>query len=114
MLRTNWIFREIKQSEEEEGSKNDFLQLIDTLDQAEDDSFYTTEFVEALIQQFWTLYIKVFNFVFMPFVIQTISCIIYFSYFMQMEPEESNGILFEIVRLLVYVTTLYFTYLEWL
>ena len=49
MLRTNWIFREIKQSEDEEGSKNDFLQLIDTLDNAEDDSFYTTEFVEALI-----------------------------------------------------------------
>ena len=44
MLRTNWIFRGT-----ENGSKNDFLQLIDTLDNVEDESLYTTEFVEALI-----------------------------------------------------------------
>ena len=50
MLRTNWIFREIKLSEDDVGSKNDFLELIDTLDNAEDKSLYTTEFVEALIE----------------------------------------------------------------
>ena len=69
MLRTNWIFREIKSSTENTWKKNDFLQLIETLDNAEDDSLYTTEFVEALIQQFWSLYIKVFNYVFVPFII---------------------------------------------
>ena len=49
MMKTNWIFREIKSLSEDYGKKNDFLQLIDTLDNAEDDSLYTTEFVEALI-----------------------------------------------------------------
>ena len=49
MMKTNWIFREIKSLNEDYGKKNDFLQLIDTLDNAEDDSLYTTEFVEALI-----------------------------------------------------------------
>ena len=91
MLRTNWIFREIKQSEDEVGSTNDFLELIDTLDNAEDKSLYTTEFVEALIEQFWALYIKLFNWIFVPFVIQTISVIIYFSYYIKMPPEEASG-----------------------
>ena len=49
MMKTNWIFREIKSLNEDYGKKNDFLQLIDTLDNAEDESLYTTEFVEALI-----------------------------------------------------------------
>ena len=49
MMKTNWIFREIKSLNEDYGKKNDFLQLIDTLDNAEYESLYTTEFVEALI-----------------------------------------------------------------
>ena len=114
MLRTNWIFREIKQSEDEVGSKNDFLELIDTLDNAEDKSLYTTEFVEALIEQFWALYIKLFNWIFVPFVIQTISIIIFLSYYIKMPPEESNGPFFQLVRGTAYITTFYFGFLEYL
>ena len=43
MLRTNWVFRQTKNID------NDFLQLIDTLDNVTDTSLYTTEIVEALI-----------------------------------------------------------------
>ena len=90
MLRTNWIFRETKSGKDSNprdgkanASGSDFLMLIETLDGVADESLYTTEFVEALVTQFWTLYIKVFDWVFIPFVIQTASCVIYFSYFIQ-------------------------------
>jgi len=44
MLRTNWVFR---QTEAEK--LNDFLGLIDTLDDVDNPDLYSTDFVKALI-----------------------------------------------------------------
>jgi uncharacterized FlaG/YvyC family protein len=64
MLRTNWVFRQIDAEK-----KNDFLELIDTLDGVENPDLYSTDFVKALIQEFWDLYYKLFDFVLIPFII---------------------------------------------
>ena len=112
MLRTNWIFREINSESKGMENTNEFLNLIDTLDNVEDKSLFTTEFVEALIQQFWSLYIKVFNFVFVPFIIQTISCVIYFSQLIFIPPEETTGVTTWVIKATVIITTIYFAYLE--
>ena len=68
--------------------------------------------MEALVQEFWQLYFKVFDYVFIPFVVQTITCVIYFSIFLQ-EEEAGNPDIYEwITKACVYVTTVYFAYLE--
>ena len=107
MLRTNWIFRH---KSDTASSKNDFLQLLDTQDTV-DESLYTTEFVVALMHVIWTLQSKVFNWIFVPFLLQSASCLIYFSFYIQQDEND-----FTVVKLLIeiciYITTAFFLYLE--
>ena len=107
MLRTNWIFRDL-----EDKSTNMFLELIETLDGVDDPTLYTTEFVRALVQEFWNLYNKVFDFVFIPFIIQSLTCVIYFSYYIQLEEDHRVGCFELIIKITVYITTVYFFWLE--
>ena len=70
--------------------------------------------MQALVKEFWTLYIKVFNFVFIPFCFQLFSTILYFSVYLQHEKNDDPST-FEIFnKLIVYITAIYFGYLEWL
>ena len=100
--------------ESKSGSHSNFLELIDTLDNVANQELYTTEFVVALIQEFWLLYYKVFDFVFIPFVAQSIACVIYFSYFLTQEVVEDHLFLQWLTKTVVYITTVYFSWLEWL
>ena len=86
--------------------------MIGTLDNQKHDSLYTTEFVEAIVAEFWTFYTIVFDYVFIPFLIRTFSCLIYFSYYIQLPEGTEQSIVQWILKLLVYITTIYFAALE--
>ena len=53
-----------------------------------------------------------FNFVFIPFVLQTISCVIFFSYYIYKPPEECGELTYRLIQGTLYTTTIYFEYLE--
>ena len=54
-----------------------------------------------------------YHWVFIPFVIQTFSCVVYFSYYLQQAPEDNEGWFFPVIlAICVYVTTIYFAWLE--
>ena len=42
------------------------------------------------------------------------SCVIYFSYYINIPPEDCHGVMFWLTGASVYITTIYFAYLEWL
>ena len=50
MIRTDWLFRKQNLS----SKNNDFLELINTLDESDNQALYTTTFVNALME---TIYI---------------------------------------------------------
>ena len=98
MLRTNWIFRDTAQENENKGccklEENDLFKLIKTLDTLDSDQLYLTEFVAVLIEEFWDLYqSSIFLFVFLPFVVYAGCVIIYFSnYFLEHIDEDAVNI----------------------
>ena len=107
LIRTDWLFT--KQNVSDNG--NDFLQLIDTLDESDNQALYTTTFVDALLETIYTQRRKVFNYVFLPFMLQSAACLIYFSLYLQHEePEFSLSGLF--LQLCIVVSTIYFVYQE--
>ena len=107
LIRTDWLFTQQKAS----ANGNDFLELINTLDESKNQALFTTSFVDALLE---TIYIQrgnVYNYVFLPFMLQSAACFIYFSFYLQHEePEFSvSGIL---LQKCILVLTIYFVYLE--
>ena len=49
MIRTDWLFRKQNLS----SKNNDFLELINTLDESNNQALYTTTFVNALMEIFY-------------------------------------------------------------
>ena len=90
---------------------NDFLEIIRLLDESNNQNLYTTNFVDALLEPIYILRKNVFNYVFLPFVAQSASCFIYFSFYLQHEEFEFSvtGL---ILQLCIVLTTIYFVYLE--
>ena len=84
MIRTDWLFTKQGISE----NNNDFLELIDTLDESDNQALYTTTFVEALLEPIYIQRSKVFYWIFLPFMAQSAACFIYFSFYLQHEDFE--------------------------
>ena len=51
MIRTDWLFKKQGHSTR----NNDFLKFIDHLDKTNNESLYTTTFVESLLNPVWSL-----------------------------------------------------------
>ena len=63
MIRTDWLFRKQGLSDND----NDFLKLIDTLEESDNQALYTTTFVDALLEPIYLQRSKVFLWIFLPF-----------------------------------------------
>ena len=109
IIRTDWLFQ--KQNKSKNG--NDFLELISLLDDAKNQNLNTTNFVEAILETIYTLRKELFNVIWLPFMVQAISCFIYFTYYIQHEEFEFT-ILGLVLQLCIVFTTIYFVYLEYL
>ena len=53
--------------------------MIDNLDDVQNETLYTTNFVDALLMPVHKLREHIILWIFFPFVIQSIFCVIYFS-----------------------------------
>ena len=57
------------------------LNLIPILESIDDEALYTTPFVDALKEATIMLKKEAFNKCFLPFVLQTMVCVVYFSFY---------------------------------
>ena len=63
IVKTGWLFNK------NADNNRDYLQLIDTLENVQNEALYTTTFVEALLETVYRLRVEVFNYIFIPFLI---------------------------------------------
>ena len=87
------------------------MSLLPILETINDEKLYTTPFIEALKEVVITLNKEAFNWCFVPFLIQLINCITYFSFFVMGENSERT-VVSSILELFVLVTTALFTFIE--
>ena len=80
MLRIDWIFR----------SGKGFGGLVQTLAKAKSESFFSTELVITLTENFWSEYKHtIIKYCLGPFIVYFFSTMIYFSYFLFLDFETS-------------------------
>ena len=119
MIRLNWLFIKDKNSAIGDKKEKNFLELIETLDQIDDDSLYGTAFVEALLNMIWKTRGFILNWVFIPQLLQFFSVIL-INFMLIHHPQQdgfkeysvANKILTGIIALILVITSGWFLYLE--
>ena len=89
------------------------MTIIPILDAIDDEDLYTTGFVDALKESAIMLNKEAFNYCFLPFVLQVAVCVAYFSLYALSEHHERT-IISMILAVLVFSTTAYFLFIEYL
>lgn len=107
MIRTGWLFK----SQGSSAKGNDFLKFIDHLDQVQNETLYTTTFVAALLMPVHKLREHVILWVFFPFVIQSICCVVYFSLALQ-EEEPTFSVWCILAEVVIIGLSAFFLWLE--
>jgi hypothetical protein len=76
MIHTDWLFAKQGYSK----NHNDFLMLLDKLDNVNNETLNATTLVDALLIPVHKLREMVIIWIYIPFVLQSILCVLYFSY----------------------------------
>ena len=76
MIHTDWLFAKQGYSK----NRNDFLKVLDKLDNVNNETLNATTLVDALLIPVHKLREMVIIWIYVPFVIQSILCVLYFSY----------------------------------
>ena len=76
MIHTDWLFAKQGYSKK----NNDFLKLLDKLDNVNNETLNATTLVDALLIPVHKLREMVIIWIYIPFVLQSILCVLYFSY----------------------------------
>ena len=76
MIHTDWLFAKQGYSK----NNNDFLKLLDKLDNVNNETLNATTLVDALLIPVHKLREMVIIWIYIPFVLQSILCVLYFSY----------------------------------
>ena len=98
----------------QDGSKDNhkLLSLIPLLESIDDEELYTTHFVDSLKAAAIMLKKTAFNLGFLPFTVQMIVSVLYFSFFVLSEEQEIS-LINRFFWVMVAITTLYFLYIEY-
>ena len=76
MIHTDWLFAKQGYSK----NHNDFLKILDKLDNVNNETLNATTLVDALLIPVHKLREMVILWIYIPFVLQSILCVLYFSY----------------------------------
>ena len=86
MIKLDWLFA--KQGYSDNG--NDFLEILDKLDDTSNETLNATTLIDALLIPVIQLKERVILYVYLPFLLQTFLCILYFSVKLEeIEPENT-------------------------
>ena len=109
MIKTDWLFAKQGYSK----CQNDFLKVLDYLDKVNNETLNTTTLVDALLIPVHKLREIVIRKVYLPFVIQSILCVHYFSF--RLAETEANNTFWSIIEgLAIIIFSFYFLWLEYL
>ena len=108
MLRTQWLFKEQGYSDKH----NDFLKFLDNLNQANIEALYTTPLIDSLLKPMYKLREYIILLVFIPFVIQSVIVVLYFSTRLQEDLPLEYGAMNYVCEILILLLTCYFIFHE--
>ena len=93
-----------------EGHK--LLSLIPILESIDDEQLYTTHFIDAMKELAIMLNREAFNWCFLPFMLQVVTCCAYFNFIVLNENPERT-IFYWLLEAIVFLTTIYFLVIEY-